>query len=46
MADNKYADEYMRKNWSEKQYPPLNWELNYNEKIRPIIYSYPFKINF
>ena len=46
MADNKYANEYIRQNWPEKQSPQLNWELNYKEKVRPTIYSYPFKINF
>jgi uncharacterized coiled-coil protein SlyX len=44
MADNSYANEYIRQNWPDKQAPPLNWELNYKEKVRPLIYSYPFKI--
>lgn len=46
MADNKYATDYIRQNWYDKQSPELNWELNYKDRIRPIIYSYPFKINF
>lgn len=46
MADNKYAADYIRQNWYDKQSPELNWELNYKEKVRPNIYSYPFKINF
>lgn len=44
MADNSYANEYIRQNWPDRQAPPLNWELNYKEKVRPLIYSYPFKI--
>jgi hypothetical protein len=46
MANNKDANDFIRTNWSQKQYPPLNWELNYKEPIRPIIINYPFKINF
>ena len=46
MTDNKDSEHYIRKNWNEIQSPPLNWELNYKEKVRPMIYSYPFKINF
>ena len=46
MADNKFSKEYVRANLLEKQEPPVNWELNYKERVRPKIINYPFKINF
>ncbi len=46
MANNEYSQDFIRREWPEKQSPNLNWELNYKEKVRPIIYNYPFKINF